>query len=144
MKVMVIVKATKASEAGEMPSQQLLTDMGQLQRGTGQGRHPARRGWAAPLEEGRAGALLRQGPHGHRRPVRGDQGADRRATGCGRSGPRWRAIAWVKRCPNPHDEACEIEIRPVFEADDFGEALDAGVARAGGAHHGRRQAQRRA
>jgi hypothetical protein len=33
------------------------------------------------------------------------------------------AIDWVKRCPNPHDEECEIEIRPVFEAGDFGEAL---------------------
>jgi hypothetical protein len=33
------------------------------------------------------------------------------------------AIDWVKRCPNPHDEECEIEIRPVFEADDFGGAL---------------------
>jgi len=33
------------------------------------------------------------------------------------------AIAWVKRCPNPHHEDCEIEIRPVFEAEDFGEAL---------------------
>ena len=33
------------------------------------------------------------------------------------------AIDWVKRCPNPHDEETEIEIRPVFEADDFGEAF---------------------
>ncbi|HEY6549649.1 MAG TPA: YciI family protein [Solirubrobacterales bacterium] len=31
------------------------------------------------------------------------------------------AVDWIKRCPNPHDEAGEIEIRPVFEADDFGE-----------------------
>jgi hypothetical protein len=36
---------------------------------------------------------------------------------------RRAAIDWVKRCPNPHDEQCEIEIRPVFEASDFGEAL---------------------
>jgi hypothetical protein len=33
------------------------------------------------------------------------------------------AIEWLKRCPNPHDEECEVEIRPVFEADDFGEAF---------------------
>jgi hypothetical protein len=33
------------------------------------------------------------------------------------------AIDWVKRCPIPHDEECEIEIRPVFDASDFGEAL---------------------
>jgi hypothetical protein len=33
------------------------------------------------------------------------------------------AVAWLKRCPNPHGEDCEVEIRPVFEADDFGEAM---------------------
>jgi hypothetical protein len=33
------------------------------------------------------------------------------------------AVDWLKRCPNPHDETSEVEIRPVFEADDFGEAL---------------------
>jgi len=33
------------------------------------------------------------------------------------------AIDWLKRCPNPHHEECEVEIRPVFEADDFGEAF---------------------
>jgi hypothetical protein len=33
------------------------------------------------------------------------------------------AIDWVKRCPNPHEEETEVEIRPVFEAEDFGEAL---------------------
>jgi hypothetical protein len=33
------------------------------------------------------------------------------------------AIAWLKRCPNPHEEECEVEIRPVFEMEDFGEAM---------------------
>ena len=33
------------------------------------------------------------------------------------------AVDWLKRCPNPHDESCEVEIRPVFEANDFGEAF---------------------
>jgi hypothetical protein len=33
------------------------------------------------------------------------------------------AIAWMRRCPNPHDEDADIEIRPVFEAEDFGEAM---------------------
>jgi hypothetical protein len=33
------------------------------------------------------------------------------------------AIEWVKRCPNPHNQDCEIEIRQVFEAEDFGESL---------------------
>ena len=37
------------------------------------------------------------------------------------------AIEWVRRCPNPHAEECEIEIRPVFEADDFGEAFTPGL-----------------
>ena len=38
-------------------------------------------------------------------------------------GSMQEAINWVKRCPNPHEEDCEIEIRPVFEIEDFGEAM---------------------
>ena len=46
------------------------------------------------------------------------------------------AIEWVKRCPNPMPGPSEIEIRPVFEAEDFGDAVDAGGARAAGAGAG--------
>jgi hypothetical protein len=33
------------------------------------------------------------------------------------------AVEWLKRCPNPHDEVTEVEIRPIFEMEDFGEAM---------------------
>jgi hypothetical protein len=69
MRFMVLVKATKDSEAGVMPSEQLLTEMGKFNEK------------CASLHE---------------------------------------AIEWVKRCPNPMPGESEIEIRQVFEADDFG------------------------
>ncbi len=78
MRCMVIVKANRESEAGVMPSEQLLTEMGKLQRGAGEGRHHAGgRGPASQLE-GRAGEVLRPSAHGDRRTVRRDQGTDRR------------------------------------------------------------------
>ena len=122
MKVMVIVKASNASEAGEMPSQQLLTDMGNFNE-----------------ELVKAGVLLTaDGLHPSKKGVRvGFSGKDRTVI----DGPfsqtneliagywLWKvedmaeAIAWVKRCPNPYKDASEIEIRPVFEAEDFGAAM---------------------
>jgi hypothetical protein len=121
MKVMVMVKATKSSEAGELPSEQLLTAMGHYNE-----------------ELSKAGILLAaEGlhPSAHGFRVR-FSGTDRTVI----DGPfaetkelvagfwLWtvhsmqEAIDWVKRCPNPHNEEGDIEIRQVFEADDFGEA----------------------
>lgn len=118
MKVMVMVKATKDSEAGVMPSQQLLTDMGQFNE-----------------ELIKAGILL---DGAGLRPS--SQGARVRFSGKNRTvtdGPfaetkelvagfwLWQvdsldeAISWVKRCPNPMLEDSDIEIRPVFESEDF-------------------------
>ena len=122
MNVMVIIKASKASEAGEMPSQQLLTEMGQFNE-----------------ELVNAGVLLAgEGLHASKKGVRVHfSGKDRTVI----DGPftetkeliagywLWKvrdmaeAIAWVKRCPNPHMDAGEVEIRQVFEAEDFGAAL---------------------
>jgi hypothetical protein len=122
MKVMVFVKATQDSETGVMPSAQLLTEMGQYNE-----------------ELARAGILLAaEGLHPSSRGVRVHfSGTDRTVI----KGPftpaqelvagywLWRvdsmeeAIAWVKRCPNPMLGDSEIEIRPVFEAEDFGELL---------------------
>jgi AraC family transcriptional regulator len=119
MKVMVIVKASKDSEAGKMPSQQLLTEMGKFNE-----------------ELAKAGILLAgEGLHPSSKGVRVDfRGKERIIT----DGPfaetkelvagfwLWKvksmeeAIEWLKRCPNPHDEPGEFEIRPVFSADDFG------------------------
>ena len=77
MKVMVIVKATKNSEAGVMPSETAARRDGQVQRGAGQGRHHAGRRGAAPEREGQAHQVLGRQAHRRRRPVRRDQGARR-------------------------------------------------------------------
>lgn len=119
MRVMVIVKASESSEAGIMPDTELLTAMGQFNE-----------------ELSRAGILLAGDglkPSSAGMRVR-FSGKDRTVI----NGPfaetkeliagywLWQvpsleeAIAWVKRCPNPHPEVCEIEIRPVFEMEDFG------------------------
>ena len=122
MKVMVIVKASTSSEAGALPSTELLAAMGKYNE-----------------ELVNAGILLSaEGLQPSSKGVRVRfSGADRVVT----DGPftetneliagfwLWKvgslqeAIDWVKRCPNPMLEDSEIEIRPVFEADDFGEAL---------------------
>ena len=122
MKVMVFVKATQDSETAVMPSEQLLTEMGQYNE-----------------ELARAGILLAaEGFHPSSKGVRVHfSGTDRTVT----QGPftpaqelvagywLWQvnsmseAVAWVKRCPNPMPGDSEIEIRPVFEAEDFGEVL---------------------
>jgi hypothetical protein len=122
MKVMVFVKATQDSETGVMPSIELMTEMGQFNE-----------------ELARAGILLAaDGLHPSSKGVRVHfSGRDRTVI----NGPftpaqelvagywLWQvnsmeeAIAWVKRCPNPMPADSEIEIRPVFEAEDFGEAL---------------------
>jgi hypothetical protein len=122
MKVMVIVKASKASEAGEMPSQQLLSEMGNFNEElvkagvliAGDGLHPSKNG--ARVRFSGMDRTVIDGPF-----------ADTTALVAGYW--LWKvkdfaeAVAWVKRCPNPHDEVTEVEIRPVFEAADFGETM---------------------
>jgi hypothetical protein len=122
MKVMVIVKASKASEAGEMPSQQLLTEMGNYNEElvkagvmlAGEGLHPTSKG-------------KRMRFSGNNRTVIDGPFTETKELICGywlwKVSSMDEAVAWLKRCPNPHDEMTEVEIRPVFEADDFGEAL---------------------
>jgi hypothetical protein len=122
MRVMVIVKSTKDSEAGKMPDQKLLTDMGKFNEElakagvmlAGEGLQPTSKGARVrfsgsqrtvingPFSEGKdlvAGFWLWQ--------VRSME----------------EAIEWAKRCPNPHHtEDTELEIRPLFEVEDFGDA----------------------
>ncbi|MHC5542104.1 YciI family protein [Singulisphaera rosea] len=122
MKVMVIVKATKWSEAGELPSEELLSAMGTYNE-----------------ELVNAGIMLAgEGLKASSQGVRVRfSGADRFVT----DGPftetneliagywLWKvesmaeAIEWVKRCPNPMPGDSEIEIRPFYELADFGEAF---------------------
>ncbi len=122
MRVMVLIKADKNSEAGVMPDPQLLTEMGQYNEElvkagillAGEGLHPSSRG-ARVRFEGRQRSVI-DGPFAETKELLAGFWL-------------WQvrsmeeAIEWVKRCPNPMGEACEVEIRPVFEADDFGEAL---------------------
>jgi hypothetical protein len=122
MRVMVIVKATQGSEAGEMPSEQLLTDMGnyneQLSKAgillAGEGLHPSSQGFRVRFS-------------GKDRTVVNGPFAETKELIAGywlwQVDSMEEAIEWVKRCPNPMSEDSEIEIRRVFEAEDFGEAF---------------------
>ncbi len=120
MRVMVIVKASKDSEAGVMPSEQLLREMGdyneQLVKAgimlAGEGLHPTSRGKRVRFS-GRERTVI-DGPFSETKELIAGFWI-------------WQvksmeeAVEWLKRCPNPHDEVTEVEIRPVFEDDDFGE-----------------------
>ncbi len=119
MRVMVIVKASKASEAGEMPTEQLLTDMGKYNEElvkagimlAGEGLHPTSKG-------------VRVHFSGKQRNIVDGPFAETKELIAG----FWlwqvrsieEAIEWVRRCPNPHRDDSDIEIRQVFEAEDFG------------------------
>src|SRR5882724_10765815 len=122
MRCLVIVKATKDSEAGVMPSQQLLTDMGKFNEElakagvmlAGEGLHPSSKG-----------ARIRFS--GNNRTVIDGPFAETKELIAGfwlwEVKSREEAIEWVKRCPNPMMEDSEIEIRQVFDPADFGDAL---------------------
>ena len=122
MKFMIIVKASKASEAGEMPSTELLTEMGKFNEElvkagimlVGEGLHPTSKGARVRFS-------------GEKRTVTDGPFAETKELIAGfwlwEVGSLAEAIEWVKRCPNPHEADCEIEIRQVFEAEDFGDAM---------------------
>lgn len=122
MRVIVMVKANRASEAGVMPSQQLLDDMGRYNEAlakagillAGEGLHPSSRGVRVRFA-GKERTVI-DGPFA-------ETGELLAGFWLWQVRSMEEAIEWVRRCPNPHDEASEIEIRPVFEADDFGDEL---------------------
>jgi len=119
MRFMVIVKATPDSEAGKMPDEQMLAAMGKFNEElvnagvmkAGEGLHPSSKGARVKFS-------------GSRRTVVDGPFAESKELIAG----FWiwnldsldEAIAWVKRCPNPHEGESEIEIRQIFEAEDFG------------------------
>ncbi|MDO9406186.1 MAG: YciI family protein [Polaromonas sp.] len=122
MKFMILLKASRDSEAGVMPSQQLLTEMGQYNEAlvkagvllAGEGLHPTSRGVRVRLSAGKPEVI--NGPFAHTQElVAGFWILQVKS--------QEEAIEWVKRCPNPMGELSEIEIRKVFEAEDFGDAL---------------------
>jgi hypothetical protein len=122
MRFMILVKATKDSEAGVMPSQQLLSEMGKFNEElvkagvmlAGEGLHPSSKG--ARVRFSGAKRTVIDGPF-----------AETKELVAGfwlwKCKSRQEAIDWVKRCPNPMPGESEIEIRQVFEAEDFGAAL---------------------
>ena len=119
MKVMVMVKATQDSEAGVMPNEQVLSEMGHCNEElvkagimlAGEGLHPSSKG--ARVKFSGANRVVTDGPFTETKELVAGYWL-------------WQvnsmeeAIAWVKRCPNPMPGESEIEIRPIFEAEDFG------------------------
>ena len=119
MKVMVMVKATTDSEAGAMPSTELLEAMGKFNEElvnagvmlAGEGLHPSARGVRVAFD----------GPQ--RRVIDGPFAETRELVA---GFWLWQvrsldeAVEWAKRCPNPMPGSSELEIRPIFEAEDFG------------------------
>jgi hypothetical protein len=116
---MVIVKASQSSEAGKMPSEALLAAMGKyneelMKAGVmlaGEGLHPGSRG--ARVRFSGAQRTVIDGPFPETKELIAGYWMWQVKS-------KEEAIEWVKRCPNPHEEDCEIEIRQVFEAEDFG------------------------
>jgi hypothetical protein len=119
MRFMIMVKATKDSEAGIMPEEKLLTDMGKFNEQlvkagvmlAGEGLHPSSKGARVRFS-------------GAKRSVTDGPFAETKELVAGfwiwQVKSKEEAIEWVKRCPNPHAGDSEIEIRQVFEAEDFG------------------------
>ncbi|HUJ00359.1 MAG TPA: YciI family protein [Usitatibacter sp.] len=124
MRFMVMVKATKDSEAGAMPDQKLLADMGRfneelvkagvMQAGEG-------------LQPSSKGARVKFSRDGKRTVVDGPFPETKELVAgfwIWKVKSRQEAIEWMKRCPSPHPgEECEVEIRQIFEAEDFGKDL---------------------
>ncbi|MFK0273232.1 YciI family protein [Ensifer sp. NPDC090286] len=127
MRVVVFVKATEDSEAGNMPSTELLEAMGKYNEElvnagimqAGEGLHPSSRGARVAFDG--ADRMVIDGPFAETKEL---------VAGF------WiwtvkdmaEAIAWVKRCPNPMPGPSEIEIRPVFEMEDFGDLVTPEIA----------------
>ena len=119
MRFMILVKATKDSEAGVMPSEKLLAEMGKFNEElvkagvmlAGEGLHPSSKGARVRFS-------------GAKRSVIDGPFAETKELVAGfwiwQVKSKEEAIEWVKRCPNPMPGESEIEIRQVFEAKDFG------------------------
>ena len=127
MRVMVLVKATVDSEAGAMPSSELLEAMGRynellveagIMKG-GDGLQPSSKGKRVAFDGDKRAVI--DGPFAETKEIVAGYWL-------------WEvkdmdeAVAWVKRCPNPMPGPSEIEIRPVYEIEDFGEALTPAAA----------------
>lgn len=119
MRFMILVKADRDSEAGVMPSEQLLAEMGRFNEElvkagvmqAGEGLHPSARG-ARVRFSGKDRTVI-DGPFPVNEVIAGFW--------VWQCASMQEAIDWVKRCPNPMPGESEIEIRQIFEAEDFGD-----------------------
>ena len=119
MRVMAIMKASKESEAGQMPSQALLTAMGAFNEELvkagimldGEGLHPSSKGKRVRFD-GSAVSVV-DGPFAEAKELIAGFWMWKVAS-------MDEAVEWAKRCPNTDGAHGEIELRPVFEAEDFG------------------------
>lgn len=123
MRVMVIIKANADSEAGVMPSEQLLTDMGAYNEElvkagvmlAGEGLHPSSKGKRVQFSGGKPTVI--DGPFTETKELIAGFWLWQVAS-------MDEAMEWARRCPDPMPgEDAELELRPVFEPDDFGPAL---------------------
>ena len=119
MRVMVIVKASKESEAGVMPDEKMLAEMGKYNEElvkagimlAGEGLHPSSRGKRVRFSG--TNRTVVDGPFAETKELMAGYWL-------------WQvksmdeAVEWLKKCPNPHNGVSEVELRPVFETEDFG------------------------
>jgi hypothetical protein len=122
MRFMILIRATRESEAGVMPSEQLIADMMRFNEElvkagvmlAGDGLHPSAKGARVRFS-------------GDQRTVTDGPFAETKELIAGfwiwQTKSLAEAVEWLKRCPNPMPGESEVEIRQIFEADDFGDAF---------------------
>jgi hypothetical protein len=119
---MIIVRATKDSEAGVMPGEKLLTEMGRFNEElanagvllAGDGLHPSSKGARIRFTGGERTVV--DGPFAETKELIAGYWIWNVKS-------KQEAIDWVKRCPNPYNADGDVEIRQIFEPEDFGEAF---------------------
>jgi hypothetical protein len=128
MRFIAFVKATKDSEAGVMPSEELLSAMAKFNEEMvkagvmldGNGLHPSSKGARVRFAGGKGGETT------SKRTVIDGPFAETKELVAGywilQTKSLAEAVEWIKRCPNPHNQESEIEIRQLFELEDFGES----------------------
>ena len=122
MRFMVIVKASKSSEAGDLPSRKLLTEMGKFNEElmkagvllAAEGLQASSKGKRVRFSGGKR--IVIDGPFAETKELIA-------GFWLWQCKSMEEAVDWVRRCPNPHNEDGDIEIRQVFEAEDFGAVL---------------------
>ena len=122
MKFMVFVKASEDSEQGVMPTEEQLTEMGNFNEEMvkagimlgGDGLHPSSKGVRIQFDGDEQTVV--DGPFAETKELIAGYWILQVKS-------REEVVEWIKKCPDPHEEGGEIEIRQVFEAEDFGEEL---------------------